>query len=217
MRKLLLVSSLLTLFLMAYYSAFAQQDPQAKQILDAVKKKYQDMPAYKVEFTYNMSSPTSGVNETVNGSIVVKGSKFYLKLPEQEIITNGSTQWTYLKESNEVNISDYEPDEDDITPDKIYTIYERDYDYSFVEDKVEDGKSYEIIDLKPKDRNAQFFKIRLKVVKDTKSLKSWEMYERNANRYLYEVHHFATVKVGDSYFKFNPTKYPSNPEVIDLR
>ena len=130
-----------------------------------------------------------------------KGERYHLILPEQEIITDGKTQWTYLKDSKEVNITDYEPDAGDITPNKIYSIYEKDYKYAFVEDVVESGKTYEIIDLTPKNLNSQFFKIRLKVVKDSKSIKSWEIFEKNNSRYLYTIRHFATVKVGDGYFK----------------
>lgn len=210
--------TILLLISMALVASDLQaQDAKARQILDAVKQKYKTIDAFRAYFTYTMSSPTTGVNETVDGNIVVKEEKFHLKLPEQEIMTDGSTQWTYLKTDNEVNITDYEPDEDEITPNKIYDIYEQNYKYSYVEEKHENGKIYEIIDLKPKDKEAQYFKIRLRVVKDSNSIKSWEIFERNANRYLYTVTKFATVKVGDGYFKYNPSKYPNNPEVVDLR
>lgn len=56
-----------------------------------------------------MESPTAGINETSEGEIIVQGPKFNLKLSGQEIINNGTTVWTYLKESNEVNITNYEP------------------------------------------------------------------------------------------------------------
>jgi outer membrane lipoprotein-sorting protein len=207
----------LGLFLLITQTAQAQQDPKAKAVLDAVKSKYQSMAAFSADFTYNMSSPTTGVNETFSGDIAVKSKKFYLKLPKQHVITDGTTQWTYLKDANEVTVTDYEPDADEITPDKIYTVYETDYDYAFVEEKVEAGKAYQIIDLKPKNIKAQFFKIRLKITKDGHSIKSWEVFERNNNRYLYTITKFAKVTVGDGYFKYNKTNYPSNPTIEDLR
>lgn len=86
-----------------------------------------------------------------------------------------------------------------------------------MEDKTENGITYEIVDLKPLDKNEKFFKIRLKIVKSSKSIKSWEIFEKNANRYLYLIDRFATVTVSDNYFKFNSAKYPNNPEIIDLR
>jgi outer membrane lipoprotein carrier protein len=214
MKKTILIISWLVILSQI---SIAQPDSKAKLVLDAVKKKYQAMSAFKATFTYTIDSKASGASESLEGEITLKGTKFYLKLPQQEIITDGKTQWTFLKEPNEVNVTDYEPDDDEITPDKIYTIYETNYDYSYVEEKFENGKKYHIIELKPKNRNANVFKIRLKVVKDANSIKSWEIFERNSNRYLYTITKFATVTVGDGYFKYVPTNYPSKPVLNDLR
>lgn len=207
----------ITLILFSFQSIFAQKDPKAKTVLDAVKKKYKSMAAFKANFSVTVSSPTAGTNETFNGDITLKDTKFYLKLPEQEVITDGTTQWTFVKDANEVNITDYEPDEEDVTPNKIYEIYETNYDYAYIEDKVEGGKKYIIIDLKPKKLDAQYFKIRLKIVAETNSIKSWEIFEKNSNRYLYTITKFATVTVGDGYFKYNPANFASKPKLIELR
>jgi outer membrane lipoprotein carrier protein len=205
------------LFFIQNTNIFAQKDPKAKTILDATKKRYQAIDAFKATFVYTMDSKNAGVSESLSGEITIKNGKFYLKTPKQHIITDKTTQWTYLQASNEVNITNYEPDPNDITPEKIYTIYENGYDYSYMEEKVEQGKKYHIIDLKPLNKDAQFFKIRLKIVQETNSIKSWELFERNSNRYLYTVTKFASVNVGDSYFKYNPSKYSSKPTQNDLR
>ncbi|MDX2302049.1 MAG: outer membrane lipoprotein carrier protein LolA [Microscillaceae bacterium] len=219
MKNIRLLNCFLTTILLwgSTFAAFAQNDPKAISILDKVKEKYQAMKAFTADFTFNLTNKTGGVNETYNGKIYVKGDRYHLILPEQEVITDGKTQWTYLKDSKEVNITEYEPEANEITPNRIYTVYESDYLAAFIEDEVENGKAYEIIELKPKNLNSPFFKIRLKIVKDTKSIKSWEIFEKNNSRYLYTVKHFATVKVGDTYFRFDPTKYPKDIEVVDLR
>lgn len=194
------------------------QDTKAKAILDATKKRYQAEAAFKANFTSTASSPTAGTNETIEGEITIKKEQFYLKLPQQHIITNGKTQWTYMKSSNEVNISDYTPDDDEITPNKIYSLYETKYEYVYVEEKNEQGVVYHIIDLKPTNfKTSKITKIRLKIVKSTNSIKSWEIFERNSNRYLYVITRFAKVRVGDDYFKYSRSNYPSKPQEIDLR
>lgn len=194
-----------------------QQDPKAKAILDKVNAKYKKMDAFKAKFLYNMSSPTAGVNETFEGEIVVKDDMFYLQLPEQHVITDGKTQWTYLKDSREVNVTEYDPSEEEITPNKIYNLYDKGFKFVFVEERKEEGQVYEIIDLVPDDREVNYYKIRLKIVKSSKSIKSWEIFEKNANRYLYNITYFATVKVGKTYFRYNAKKYPNDVEVVDLR
>jgi len=194
-----------------------QQDPKAKTILDQVNAKYKKMDAFKAKFLYNMSSPTAGVNETFEGEIVVKDDMFYLQLPDQHVITDGKTQWTYLQDSKEVNVTEYDPAEEEITPNKIYSIYDKGFKFVFVEERTEQGQVYEIIDLVPEDREVNYYKIRLKIVKSSKSIKSWEIFEKNANRYLYNITYFATVKVGKGYFRYNAKKYPNDVEVVDLR
>ncbi len=197
-------------------AAHAQKDKRAGEILEAVSKKYKATPSFKAHFSYTMESPSSGINESYTGDIAVKGSKFHLNTGEQEIINNGTTVWTYLKESNEVNISDYEPEEDEITPTNIYTIYQKGYKYNFVEEIKENGEVYEVVDLVPENKNSQVFKVRVTVNKKDKSVKSWKIFEKNGNRYQFNVERFTPAEVDDEYFAFNKSKY-KGVEVIDLR
>lgn len=195
----------------------AQHDSKALAILDAMSKKYKEIPNFKAKFTYSLMSDVTGVKESSEGEIIVKGGKFILKLANQEIINNGTTVWTYVKESNEVNISDYQPDENDITPTKIYTMYKKGYKYLFVEEKTEAGKTYETVDLIPEEKKNQIFKVRIDINKKDKTVKSWKVFEKNGNRYLYTVKTFTPEPtLMDNMFNFDKTKY-KGVEVVDLR
>jgi outer membrane lipoprotein-sorting protein len=85
-------------------SVSAQYDPKALQSLDAMSKKYKAIPAFEASISYVLTNDVEKVNEEFKGKITVKGDKFRLALPEQEVINNGSTVWTYLPEAKEVNI-----------------------------------------------------------------------------------------------------------------
>jgi outer membrane lipoprotein carrier protein len=154
--------------------------------------------------------------QSYKGDLAVKGAKYHLNMGEQEIINNGSTVWTYLKESNEVNISDYEPDEDEISPSKIFNIYKQGYKYTFLEETKEAGQVYEVVELTPEDKSKQIFKVRLTVNKKDKSMRSLKVFEKNGNRYLYTVQKFVPTEIDDNYFAFDKSKY-KGVEVIDLR
>ncbi len=41
----------------------------------------------------------------LSGSIAIKGNKFNARTPQAIVWFNGKTQWTYLKKTNEVNVS----------------------------------------------------------------------------------------------------------------
>lgn len=214
MKKLTLIAFFLVF---CSHLILAQNDPKAQAILDEMSNKYKSIPSFRAKFTYTLENKNSGVNETAEGEIVVKGGKFYLKLPQQEIYNNGTTVWTYMKESNEVNISAYEPDEDDINPTKIYTLYKKGYKYVLMaEEPAEGGKAVDIIDLEPTDKKNQFFKIRLVINKKDKTIKSWKMFERNGNKYTYIVKSFTPETIDDNFFIFDKNKY-KGVHVEDLR
>jgi outer membrane lipoprotein-sorting protein len=205
------------LILLAATNVNGQYDERAEKILSEVSKKYQDYKSFKASFTYSLESPTTGVNENFKGDILVKGNKFILKLGGQEIINNGVTQWTYLKEENEVNISDYSPEEDDINPSKIYNIYKKGYKYLLNEEVNENKALYDVVDLVPEDKSKQIFKIRIVILKKDKSIKSWKLFEKNGNRYTYTLTQFTpNIDVDDKLFTFDKSKY-KGVTVVDLR
>jgi outer membrane lipoprotein carrier protein len=198
-------------------AASAQYDPKALQILEAMSKKYQAIPAFELNFAYTLTNDVEKVNEEFKGKITVKGDKFRLALPEQEVINNGATIWTYLPEAKEVNIDNYDPGSQDVNPSKIYDIYKKDFKYLYLQDKVEGGVMCEEIDLVPEKKDAQYFKIKMFINKKDKSIQSWTMFDKGGNRYKYTIAKFnPNIKVDDSYFSFDPKKYPG-VEVIDLR
>jgi len=214
MKKSILI--LLPLFF-AVLSASAQYDPKALTILDEMSNKFKTYTSFKASFTYTLKNANAGINEVAEGELTVKGSKYRLKLPKQEIINNATTVWTYMKDANEVNISTYDPSDDEVSPTKIYTMYKKGYKYTYVGDRVEGGKTYQIIELVPEDRKNRFFKVRLEINKADKSIKNWKIYEKNGNVYDYVVKSFTpNFAVDESAFTFDKTKYPK-VEIIDLR
>lgn len=197
--------------------AVAQYDPKALEILEAMSKKYQAIEAFEANISYTLTNDVEKVNEEFKGKITVKGEKFKLSLPEQEVINNGNTVWTYLPEAKEVNIDNFDPNSDDINPSKIYEIYKKNFKYLYLSDKMEGGVLCEEVDLVPDKKDAQYFKIKMMINKKDKSIQSWTMYDKAGNRYKYTITKFVPgVKVDDAFFTFDPKKYPG-VEVIDLR
>jgi outer membrane lipoprotein-sorting protein len=164
-----------------------------------------------------MSNDVEKVNEEFKGKITIKGDKFKLGLPEQEVINDGATVWTYLPEAKEVTIDNYDPSSEDVTPSKIYELYKKGFKYLYLQDKTEGGVVCEEIDLVPEKKDAQFFKIKMLISKKDKSIQSWTMFDKGGNRYKYTITKFnPNVRVEDNFFTFDLKKYPG-VEAIDLR
>lgn len=198
-------------------SVSAQYDPKALEILDAMSKKYKSVPAFEANISCNLTNDVDKINEEFKGKITVKGDKFRMVLPEQEVINNGVTIWTYLPEAKEVNIDNYDPNSEDVNPSKMHEVYKKNFKYLYLQDKSEGGVLCEEIDLVPEKKDAQYFKIKMFINKKEKTIQSFTLFDKGGNRYKYTISKFSpSSKVDDNFFTFDPKKYPG-VEVIDLR
>ena len=198
-------------------AASAQYDPKALEILDAMSKKYKSIPAFEANIACNLTNDVDKINEEFKGKITVKGDKFRMVLPEQEVINNGATIWTYLPEAKEVNIDNYDPSSEDVNPSKIHEIYKKNFKYLYLQDRVESGVMCEEIDLVPEKKETQYFKIKMLINKKEKTIQSFTLFDKGGNRYKYTISKFtANAKIDDTAFTFDPKKYPG-VEIIDLR
>ncbi len=200
-------------------NVFGQYDAKAKAILDRVASKYESMKGYDASFTMRMQSPLSEIDETQKGNIKVSGAKYNLKLDKQEIIVDGKTMWTVVKDGEdcEVSIMEYEPEENGITPQNIYTMYQNGYKYVYRQSITEEGINYNVLDLSPEDTDNQFFKIRIVINENDDTIKGWKIFEKNGNRYTYSIKSFTEMKSFESgTFKFVKENYPKC-EINDLR
>ena len=150
--------------------AFAQKDSRSQEILKSVSAKYKTFKSVSATFRLNIEDKKAKTNQTQNGSILINGDKYNLSITGQQIISDGQTSWTYLKDANEVQVNDAQNKADGISPTNIFSIYEKGFDSRFSEEKNEGGKAYQYIDLKPLEKGKPYFKIQLKINKTEKTI-----------------------------------------------
>lgn len=212
MNKLILTISTC---LLVISQAIAQKDPVALEILDAMSTKYKNIPAFTADFSYIMENEEESIDEKFEGNMTVKSGKYKLNMSGQEIINDGVYVWTYLKDDNEVTISEYDDTEEEITLSNIFSIYKEGYKYMFIESQ-ENG-TLDIIDLVPEDREKSYFKIRMEIKKPSRELKNFRIFDKNGSKYLYQINTFKEDNViQDSDFKFDQKNYPG-VEIVDFR
>jgi len=216
MKKLLLM---LLLVSGTVYGTYAQNDAKAKTILAAVSKKYRSYDVVKTDFTFTLESPQNKAKETQQGTLLVRASanKYKVVMTDQDMISDGKSQWTYLKRDKEVQVSTVDKSGDALNPAQIFTLYEKGFKYLFTDEKKVGAKVYQMIDLSPTDTKKSYFKIRLGIDKAAKQLATVLIFDKNGNKYTYEVKTFTpNVKVPETTFAFDAKKYPG-VEVVDLR
>lgn len=200
-------------------AVMAQTDSKAKEILAAVSKKYRSYDIVKTEFTFTLNNTQAKVKETQQGTLYVKANanKYKVAMTNQDLISDGKVQWTYLKNDKEVQISNVDNSSDAINPAKLFTIYEKGFKYLYTGENKVGNKVYQMIDLSPTDTKKSIFKVRLSIDKATKQIANVVIFEKNGTTYTYNVKTFSpNIKVPETTFAFDTKKYPGI-EVVDLR
>jgi outer membrane lipoprotein-sorting protein len=200
-------------------SVMAQSEAKAKVILAEVSKKYRSYDVIKTEFSYTLENPEAKIKEVQAGTLFVKSklNKYKVILKGQELISDGKSQWTYLKADKEVQVSEVDNSADALNPAKLFTIYEKGFKSVYTNDNKVNGKMVHNIDLSPTDTKRSFFKVKLQIDKLNKQIVNAIIFDKNGNRYTYSIKTFTpNIKVPESTFAFDAKLYPG-VEVVDLR
>ena len=182
----------------------AQTDAKAAEVLDKVLEDF-SKSGIRAEF---------GGSET--GLLLLKGDKFYLNSGNIQSWYDGKTQWSYVADTEEVNISHPTQEElQGMNPYLILMRYQADFNYTYKGNQMRNGvKGHEII-LTPKHSGQQEI-IRIFVSKTYHPLAM--KIERNGQT-LSEINvtsYKTSQQLEDGMFRFNKSLYP-NADIIDLR
>lgn len=196
--------SIVFIALLAAIGIYAQNAAQARKILDktaaVIGRKGGASANFSISGKYGASS----------GTISIKGNKFNARTPQAIIWYDGKTQWTYMKNSQEVNISTpTEAQQQSMNPYKFINIYKNGFKLGMK--NVSGG-----------------WQIHLYATNQKRTIK--EMYITISKNYLpqtikmrqsngwstIKVSNFKAKNLSDATFKFNAKDYP-HAEIIDLR
>ena len=206
---------LFTALLVALSISLFAQDQVAKDVLDKLSKTTKSCKNIIVDFDFILENKNQNVNDKQTGRLEMQEDKFRLVIADQTIINDGKSQWVYLAAMNEVQIMEHDPEDDMMSPNKLFTIYEKDYKYTYVGTESENGKRLQIIDLFPKESSA-FIKVTLAVDAAQYQLNTITILDKNGGAYTYKINTFTTNSDDLASFTFNLSDYP-DVEVIDLR
>lgn len=196
-----------TLFflLMLTLSLSAQQDTKAKNILDKTVEKYNQSKGISVIFGGSQS-----------GKLLLKGEKFQLTTQDVTTWFDGQTQWSYLKQNEEVNISTPTPEElRAINPYAWLSLYKQGFNYRYLGVKTREGKQGHEIVLTPQTKQ-DIQSITLLIGSDYEPIYIGIL-PTEGQMQEFIVHNYRTqLNLNDNAFRFDKSKYP-NAEIIDMR
>ena len=161
-----------------------------------------------VTASFTISSKQYG-NST--GTISVKGKKFYANTSAGVVWFDGKTQWTYVKQNDEVNICTPTPaDLQAINPYHFIYMYKNGYTATM----TTNAQSY-VVTLKATNKNSGVQEMVVTINKQSYVPSQIKMLQ-NRQWTTVQVSNFKKANLADGIFRFNPKAYP-DAEVIDLR
>ena len=220
MKTLQVKKIVLFIFLGLLFSgtAFAQKDKKAKEILDKSSETFSQAGGVKAGFTINMKDIKDKVTESFDGTILMKGDKFYLTTPDFDLWFNGTVQWFYMKRNEEVTVS--EPTKEELqmlNPAVLLNIYKLGFNYKYIGEKTDiKGRPVHELHLIPQ-KKTDVQKMIIQIGKFSNLPHTITIENKNDIHNIIHINQYETKQnYTDSRFSFDSKKFP-DVEVIDLR
>ncbi len=189
------------------------RDAKATSLLEEVSKKARSHKSIKADFSYTMKNAKANIDEEKTGTLLVSGDKYRMTAAGQTVICDGKTIWTFIRESNEVQVNTLDNKDDALTPSKLLTSYNASYKSKIVKST---DPAVEMVELTPTTAK-NFNRAILGIDKAKKQVKSFTLYDKSGNTFTYKIKSYVTdTPVTDADFVFDAKKNPG-VEIIDMR
>ncbi len=185
---------------------YAGETPDARKVLD----KTAAVVGKKTGAQANFQIANAKIGNT-SGTIAIKGNKFNARTPQATVWFNGKTQWTYMKNTDEVNVTTpTQAQQTQMNPLTFINLYKTGFKLSM---KTVEGK-YEVrMQAENKSRSIQ----EMYIVIDPKTYVPTQVRMRQKDSWTtINISNFKAVSQSDAIFTFNQKDFPS-AEIVDLR
>lgn len=210
---LLIIASIASLMILAQGSV-----PQM-EILDQVAAKTEKYVGLKIDFTMYVENLHNAKRDSYKGNAIYTQGLYKMDIMGQVVYSDGKTNWTYLKDADEINITNNSDNEAFMTnPQAILKDYKSKFKVNFISDKFEKNRALLEFDFYPKQiENKKYSKITIRIDKTKKQIFSVRYVGKDGVNYLVEIDKMLeNPTITDAEVKFNKASYP-NAELIDMR
>ena len=181
-----------------------------EEIIDDIVTKISGYKNISIDFDLFYENISLDIKTNKKGKLILENDKFSIDLDEQMIINNGDIQWTYLKDINEVQISNNEITTGVSKLSDLFKISKNDYKILFLKDEI----NFYLIELIPKTIKS-FIKIQIKFQKQNKEISEIKVFDKEGGKFTYSINRLKYDLEINSFY-FDTSKFPGI-EIIDLR
>ncbi|WP_036930215.1 LolA-like putative outer membrane lipoprotein chaperone [Prevotella sp. 10(H)] len=190
----------------------------ARDILDKASDAYNKAGAVTATFTLDSKDTKSNSVYSYDGKASMKGNKFKIEIPDAITWFDGITQWVYVKDTEEVNITSPTGEElQAISPSVLFNIYKKGFNLSYKGEKRSGGKSLNEVELIPQKKNGEFTKILVLIDKASNIFSKITVTDKNGIENILSIKSYQSgANLPDAVFQFDKKEYP-RAEIVDLR
>ncbi|HMR18704.1 MAG TPA: outer membrane lipoprotein carrier protein LolA [Sphingobacterium sp.] len=199
----------------------AQTDPAAQELLNKVSQKYEAYKTIRSDFTLEVKD-TQGQAFANSGTMLFNKpqGQYRIQIKDDDIISDGKAVWNISKELKEVQITEADDNPNTIGPNNLFSFYKNGYKYVHMPDEQikKNGKTepVKVVELSPIDTRTNYFKIKLRVNKNT-HIHDITIFDKSNNRYIYTINTlYVNLNLPKSNFELKKDNYKGY-EIIDLR
>jgi len=189
-------------------NTYAQNDANAVKLLNKLSSQLNSYQNIYAEFKYNLTNKKAGVSQNTKGKVTIQGDKFHAVYMGIDDIYDGAKRYQIIHENEEVNVTKHK-DEDEFTPNKMFSFYKKGYRKVMdIKQKIK-GRTIQYVKLIPMDSNSSEKYILLGI-----DLKTYHIYnviikEKDGSTITLEITKFLTNQVlPGKMFSFSKDKYP---------
>jgi outer membrane lipoprotein-sorting protein len=203
------------LFLVLFFNnfTFAQNDANAKKVLDAVSSKMKTFKGVTASFSLKSLTSKGKINGVKKGSVSFKGQKYLLKQDKTEILCDGAKVYTYDATNKTLTIASVEEGGQTLSPQNLLSnFYDKDFTYKLVSSEG----SFHEIELIPNDKKKNFQNIHVFVDKSKSMIIKARVIDKSSNTIEFALSDLNTAAViSDNIFVYDRNRYPKDVEILD--
>ncbi len=202
----------LVLFFSVLEISFAQNDPAARKVLDAVGAKVKASKGISAACVLTSFTSKGKANGKQSLSLYMKGDKYFLKQGKTEIVCDGNSVYRFDGEKT-ITKSSVEESSQTLSPQKLLAgAYDRDFTYKL----VSSAGAFHEIEMRPIDNRKNFQKVNLFIDKARNTFSKARIVDKSNNVTELKLSNLnLNAVVADKLFVFNKSKYPKDVEILD--
>lgn len=191
---------------------FAQNDPNAKKVLESVSAKVKGFKGISANFTIKSVSAKGKDNGNKTGTIAIKGQKYVLKQGKNEIICDGTNIYNF-DGAKTITKSLLEESNQTLSPQNLLSnFYDKDFNYKL----VSSAGNFHEIEMTPIDKRKSFQKVNVFIDKSKSIITKAKVLDKSNNTLEFVLSNLNTAaNLPDASFQFVRTKYPKDAEILD--